>query len=115
MDEVGFRLTGMAWYGRRWFKTLSKRAIVGAALLSKLCPNKALLHKYTKRTRRMVRATIPWGCCIASLQLEKIQIKIHRKANAPSKVQNKRVLDEDRGRQHNLTKTKNIHSPTKVQ
>jgi hypothetical protein len=49
-------------------KTLSKRAMVGAAPLSKLCPNKALLHKYTKRTRRMVRGTIPWGCRIANLQ-----------------------------------------------
>jgi hypothetical protein len=47
---------------------LIRRAMVGAALLSQLCPNKALLHKHTKRTRRMVRTTIPWDCRIANLQ-----------------------------------------------
>jgi hypothetical protein len=45
--------------------------MVEAALLSQLRPNKALLHKHTKRTRRMVRTTIPWGCRIANLQRRK--------------------------------------------
>jgi hypothetical protein len=52
-------------------KMLSRRAMVGAARLSQLHPNKALLHKHTKRTRRMVRTTIPWGCRIANLQRPK--------------------------------------------
>jgi hypothetical protein len=52
-------------------KMLSKKAMVGAALSSKLCPNKALLHKYKKGTRRMERAKIPWGCPIANLQSPK--------------------------------------------
>jgi hypothetical protein len=50
---------------------LSKKAMVGTALSSKSCPNKALLHKYKKGTRRMERATIPWGCRIANLQRPK--------------------------------------------
>jgi hypothetical protein len=50
---------------------LSKKAMVGTALSSKFRPNKALLHKYKKGTRRMERATIPWGCCIANLQRPK--------------------------------------------
>jgi hypothetical protein len=52
-------------------KMLSKKAMVGTALLSKFCPNKAILHKYKKGTRRTERATIPWGCHIANLQRPK--------------------------------------------
>jgi hypothetical protein len=52
-------------------KMLSRRTMVGAALLSQLRPNKALLHKHAKRPRRMVRTTIPWGCRIANLQRPK--------------------------------------------
>jgi hypothetical protein len=49
-------------------KMLSKKAMVGTALSSKFCPNKAILHKYKKGTRRTERATIPWDCRIANLQ-----------------------------------------------